>query len=114
MLLFELSMPNVGSWNNRWSGERDYYAVSRRDYDVDKKLLPEIIDKSFFYNFGDGWTACVKVSKITHAESKKILKNSKGFCGYEWMVNSICKYGEIIDPETRKKKELEKLDQILK
>ena len=114
MIVFELTMPNVGSWNNHWSGERDRHILTRREYDVEKSLIEKIVDRDFIYDFGDGWTANIHVSRMPCNESNKLLKKSNGFCGYEWMVRSICKYGKILKPEEMKKKELEKLDRILK
>ena len=35
-LAFVLTMPNIGSWNGKWSGEGNFYAITR-----------------FVFNFGD-------------------------------------------------------------
>ena len=91
MVLFELSMPNCGSWNGKWSGEGRTYAKVRRNCQVPK----EVIGKSFYYRWDDGWTACVSVRKIDSKEAKKIMKNSVGFHGYGWMIESIIRHGEI-------------------
>jgi len=96
MIGFTLSMPNVGSWNGRWSGEDDiYYFVSRQD----RKKENELDGKYFSYGFGDGWRAGVSCKKMTAQEANKLSRKSKGFCGYDWMIDSILENGKIICPE---------------
>jgi hypothetical protein len=51
---------------------------------------------SYYYNFGDGWGASVSVRKVTAAQARKIERKSVGFCGYEWMIDSIIRDGEIL------------------
>lgn len=92
MIIFTLSMPNRGSWNGRWSGEDRVYARIFHNNDVPK----DIIGKDFYYNWDDGWCACVSVTKVDSKEAAKIRKKSVGFCGYDWMIRSIIKNGEII------------------
>ncbi len=98
MLLFTLSMPKVGSWNGRWTGEGRTYARARRNPDKDHLKL--IFKKGgeaaqFSHDFADGWVACIKVQKVSAAEAKKILRRSEGFYGYDWMIDDIIKYGYI-------------------
>ena len=92
MIIFTLSMPTRGSWNGRWSGEDRVYARVFHNNDVSK----DIIGKDFYYNWDDGWCACVSVTKVDSKEAAKIRKKSAGFCGYDWMIRSIIKNGEII------------------
>ena len=87
-LIFTLSMPNVGSWNGKWSGTSNSYAVKRK---VNRKIVESLIGKSFYYNFGDGWGANVSVKTVKNRE-----KVSGKFCGYDWMIDSIIKNGKII------------------
>jgi hypothetical protein len=92
-ICFTLSMPNRGSWNGRWSGEDNLYAVI-------KKLSPKhaesvLAHHSYYYRWDDGWGASIAVSKVDGAQSRDIRKRSKGFCGYEWMIDSIITYGKI-------------------
>ena len=50
-----------------------------------------------YYNFGDGWGANVSVRIVEGAKSRnQAIKGSKGFCGYDWMIDSILKHGKII------------------
>lgn len=94
---FTLSMPNVGSWNGQWSGRENIYAVVRSFTGrLGMAKAKAMLSKgSFYYNFGDGWGASIRVSEITGPEVRRIRKASKGFCGYEWMINSICDSGAI-------------------
>jgi len=90
-LQFTLSMPSVNSWNGKWSGDGNLYAIveSFRGK-TDERRAKEILDKGYFhYNFGDGWSAGVKVAQIDNKEANKIMRKTQGFCGYDWMVRSI-------------------------
>lgn len=88
LLAFTLSMPNVGSWNGKWTASGNLYA---RVINIgSKKRANEILAKSpFRYNFGDGWCASISAKKIEGKESRQIRKASRGFYGYDWMINSI-------------------------
>ncbi len=91
-LAFTLSMPSVNSWNGKWSGEDRSHVIV--------KTLPEsaasaIRGKSFHYSFGDGWVAAVAVSEVDTAEAERLTKQSAGFCGYDWMIDSILTHGDI-------------------
>ena len=89
-------MPNVNSWNGNWSGEGDYHAIVKNVSDRNKTVLENITNrKSHYYNFGDGWGANVTIHEVTAAEATKAKKYSKGFCGYDWMVDEILQYGHI-------------------
>lgn len=55
------------------------------------------------FDFGDGWGANVRAEIINGAGATKRRKNSKGFAGYDWMVQSIIFYGEITTETQRKK-----------
>lgn len=97
LLSFELSMPNVGSWNGKWTGEgRPYIAVDCL-LKNDAEKARAILDKGYFYyNFGDGWSAGITVKEIPNRKTAaKMRKISAGFCGYDWMVRSIIKDMEI-------------------
>jgi len=85
-VIFELSMPNVGSWDGRWRGSKSKYTVESK---LPKDKL-HLIGKSFYYNFGDGWGASVS------CRLKSRERPTNKFCGYEWMVKSIIKNEKII------------------
>ena len=91
MVVFTLTMPRRGSWNNKWSGDGDIYATVLPN----RKVPQQVIGQSFYYRWDDGWTACVSVEKLDCKEANKIMRQSKGFIGYDWMIRSILKYGEI-------------------
>jgi len=87
-VLFRLSMPNTGSWNGRWSGEGVNYVIVR--------IIPEArvaelgIPKSWYYAWDDGWGASVSGRVMEKGERRP---NSDGFCGYDWMVDNIIRWG---------------------
>ena len=95
MIAFILDMPGKGSWNNQWSGEGKLYVKFKSDNEVPK----EYIGQSFTYRWPDGWVASIKVEKMPSNEANKMKKKSAGFCGYDWMINSIINHGSIITPE---------------
>jgi len=95
-------MPNVGSWNNRWSGEKDFYAKVfnlGRSKEATLKAQSILDTGSFYHNFGDGWGASISVRKVDSNEARSIRRKTKGFCGYDWMVNEIITFGEIRQKE---------------
>jgi hypothetical protein len=115
ILSFELTMPNIGSWNGKWTGSDKKYFVIRKMKD---KFADEIMKdakaepvyegilvrekigytkprKNYYYNFGDGWGANVCIEQVDAKEAAKRRKISSGFCGYEWMIDSIIIHGDI-------------------
>ena len=95
---FELSMPNVGSWNGKWTGANNLYAKVvdfGRGKDNEAKAKEILASKSYYYDFGDGWGASVRVRAVDSKEASKIRRATKGFCGYDWMINSIRTKGTI-------------------
>lgn len=86
-LIAELTMPNVGSWNGKWTGESNKYTIS---LNVSPKKAETIIG-NYYYNFGDGWGANVEIRKPKNRE-----RVTNKFCGYEWMTRSILANGKII------------------
>ncbi len=103
-LIFILTMPRNNSWNGRWSGAESLYAVVRK---VSAKKAAELDGKSFSYNFGDGWIAAIRIHIPRDAiDTRQTRKNSRGFCGYDWMVDSIVNDGGIYGP-TQPKPELQ-------
>ncbi len=85
-LIFELSMPSNNSWNGKWSGEDKKYTIAKTV--TEKKYAS--LDKSYYHNFGDGWSACVTVR-----EAKLREKATNKFCGYNWMIDDIMYKGKI-------------------
>ena len=95
MVAFILTMPYRGSWNGKWSGDGDLFARVKYNRSVPK----EVIGRNFDYDFGDGWTANVEVKKVDAKEAKRIRKESRGFSTYDWMIESIIKFGSIRPPK---------------
>lgn len=90
ILLFELTMPNRGSWNGHWSGEHDgHYIIKASTRKVDIERYKVLDGKDFYHRWDDGWTACISCRVIDSKEAAKLRKHNAGFCGYDWMVSSI-------------------------
>jgi len=96
IVCFELTMPNVGSWNGKWSGaDKKYYhfrTMTKRD---GEEFFDGEDNMSWYHNFGDGWGAQVTATQVTSQEKRKLNKISAGFAGYDWMIDSILIHGEI-------------------
>ena len=85
---FTLSMPSNNAWDGHWSGEDKIYA---------KIVHLETKPKSTYYcyAFGDNWVAGITVTPVNSTTARLIRKKSIGFCGYDWMVDSIIQHGKI-------------------
>ena len=100
-VLFRLTMPNTGSWNGKWSGEGRNYTLVRS---IPEARVQELdIPSSWYHNFGDGWGASVSAVLMEKGER---ARKSDGFCGYEWMVDRIIRWGDTTcrcewEPDTR-------------
>ena len=96
MIVFELTMPHCGSWNGKWSQE-DRLHIRTKD---ERKVPKECWGKDYFYRWDDGWEACVSVIRMSANEARKLERKTDGFCGYDWMIRSICEKG-FIEPDRR-------------
>lgn len=104
-LAFILSMPNNNAWNGRWSGQGKCYAIVRtvgRSNAAKEKAAKLAAEKSFYYDFGDGWGASVAVREVDTNEARQLRRQSLGFCGYDWMVGSILTHGKILSGKAAK------------
>ena len=88
-VLFRLSMPNTGSWNGKWSGRDRNYTLVRSIPEQRVRALG--IPTSWYHNFGDGWGASVFSTVMKKGERSP---KSDGFCGYDWMVDRIIRWGD--------------------
>lgn len=108
-IAFELTMPNRGSWNGRWSGEDSRWIIVRNVGSSQKAKVKysQLCGRSFYYRWNDGWGANVKVWEIASpSEARTLRKVSRGFFGYDWMVDSIIEYGTIYADHEKPKTEL--------
>ena len=85
-LIAELTMPNIGSWNGKWTSSSNKFT---KVFSTSKKMKEFI--GNYYYNFGDGWGANVEVRESLPKE-----RVTNKFCGYEWMIFSIKQNKEII------------------
>ena len=97
-------MPSCASWNGKWSGEGKKYVIvkdfkSQKAIEHAKEMLAK---KNYYYNWSDGWGAEITVTEVDSQQAKQLRKESDGFCGYGWMVTTICDYGKpMADDEVR-------------
>lgn len=98
IIQFTLSMPNSGSWNGQWSGSSSFYAIVKTFTKKNKDKADKIIkDGPYSFSWEDGWRASISVKIIDAKEKRFVIKHSDGFCGYDWMVESILEHGYIKD-----------------
>ncbi len=97
ILSFTLSVPNRGSWNGGWNGEKDLFCLTKKfsTKKFKEKALEILNKRSFYYGWSDGWGASVNVEEVDSPTARKLNKQSKGFYGYNWMVDSIINKGYI-------------------
>lgn len=99
-------MPNVGSWDGKWTGAaKKYYVIrvfrGKASAAFLRGPMQSEIKRGFYYNFGDGWSANVCAEIVDAPEARRREKQSSGFWGYEWMIDSIVKYGKITAEDTK-------------
>jgi hypothetical protein len=108
LVSFQLTMPNVGSWNGKWTGsDRKYYVVKKISdrYMKSKEHFKALLEKRkdyWHYSWNDGWGANVTAEIIDGTEARKRRKETVGFAGYEWMIDSILYYGSIMNTNEMK------------
>lgn len=97
-LSFTLNMPSRGSWNGKWSGENYLFVIIKKfNGKKGRERANKVLEKSYHhYSWSDGWAAGIDIKEINGEEAKGLKRRSQGFCGYDWMVDSILERGEII------------------
>lgn len=68
--------------------------------------------KNWQYSWGDDWRANIEAKAVSDVECSEMLSVNVGFCGYEWMLNSIIKYDKILTASEMKEKESVKTDMV--
>ncbi len=96
IIAFTLTMPGTNSWNGRWSGDEFLNARTRTLPNSQKaRDKAKALTGSHYYNWPDGWAACVRVEIVDAAEARRIRRKTRGFAGYDWMIDSLLWCGEI-------------------
>jgi len=96
ILAFYLSMPNCASWDGKWSGDGKKYVIVKTFQGKKSVENAEKIRQTGYYHYSwsDGWGAGITVHQVNSSQAAKLRKESQGFCGYNWMVDTICDYGQ--------------------
>ena len=104
IIAFTLSMPCNNSWNGKWSGDERLHVKTVKVHGKLAAFLSGLMSQKnyFSYSFGDGWVAAVSLKEVDAAEAKKLNAKSAGFCGYDWMIDSILADGDIYGPMKQK------------
>lgn len=106
-IAYILTMPNVGSWNGKFTGQGNLNCIVK-SYKKDDPILNKVLSmkQGYHYDFGDGWSVNIKSKEILGNQKAKYKKESKGFYGYEWMVREIEQYGRIktLDERTQERR----------
>ena len=91
-------MTSCPSWNGKWSGEGRKYVIVKTFTGVKGGAQAQkiIAEKSYWYSWDDGWCASIRVQEVDGKMAAKLRKESDGFSGYEWMVESILRHGVIL------------------
>lgn len=103
LLVFRLSMPGNNAWDGKWSGSSKLYArvISFQGKKRIAKAEQILAEGPFSYNFGDGWRASISVDEVGKSEAQKYRRRSDGFCGYDWMIDSIVRDLKIAVPQSQ-------------
>lgn len=98
-LAFFLSMPGCPSWNGKWSGDGRKYVIVKtfRGAKQEANAQGILLHGCYHYRWDDGWSAAIEVVKVEKNEAASLRRTSDGFCGYDWMVDTIVAYGKIMD-----------------
>lgn len=75
MVVFELTMPGVGSWSGKWVGADRRYIRTKDE----RKVPKELWGNNYFYRWDDGWEACVSVKRMPATKAKNLRENQVGF-----------------------------------
>ena len=95
-LAFKLSMPGSPSWNGKWSGDgMPFFIVKNLGPSVKMREKGDALIGDYGYVWPDGWRANVSVREVDASEARRLRANSRGFAGYDWMVESLLACGEI-------------------
>jgi hypothetical protein len=86
---FKLTMPSRASWNGGWSGDDRNFTIVR---EIDDVIAAKLDGCSWPYRWSDGWFANVAARVVVPGSQ---LAKSDGFNGYDWMIDSILRYGKI-------------------
>lgn len=86
------------NWNTRYySGGNDRNFSILRVWNATETKKLGLVDKckGYHYNFGDGWALNVELRKCSNSELKQYKKECNPYHSYQWMVDSILKFGKI-------------------
>jgi len=96
MVAFIRTMPHHNAWNGKWTGDGELFArVHPKPRGAKATEKYQNLIGRHRYDFGDGWVACIEVVEVGTSEGRKMKKQSRGFWGYDWMIDSLLQHGVI-------------------
>lgn len=111
-VLFTENITGIGSWNGQYTGCRKPCCTIHEISDPQKiKWFQESDGKTYYYNFGDGYSSSCTISIISTSEANKIRKKDYAPCR-EFFVEEILKFGYIRERSERHR--MEKEERIIK
>lgn len=111
IVLFKESITGIGSWNGQYTGSREACYTIHHENNPDKiKWFISVCGegenngRSYFYNFGDGYSSSCRISIIDKKKYNEIRK--KDYTPVrKFFVDDILKYGYIRERSERHKHE---------
>ena len=93
---------NSNTWNGKSTQLPNEEVVNLTKSQI-KKIFGdnENLSKSFFYNYGDGWTDEVMVVRIDRKQANQIRKGEN--LTNQWLKSMILQYGRLITKEEEEK-----------
>ncbi len=103
IIAFTLSMPQRPASSN-WGRDRLYCVTQRFSTKRGKERAEQIVAGGpYDYHFSDGWGMLIDVRIVGAKEAASLKKRSAGFAGYNWAIDTICRYGRIMDSQQEEK-----------
>lgn len=104
-VLFREDITGIGSWNGKYTGSRNPCFTVKEITDLKKihwvkQVVGQENSKTWFYNFGDGYSSSCTISIVTALEARTALKKGYSPCR-EFFVEDILKYGYIRERSER-------------
>lgn len=85
------------------------YSTLKVEYDAIKNMtIRDILGKSFTYSY-KGIDFNISVTKVDCRHVNTCRYKSDGFGEYEWIADSLCKFGKIVSPDEQRKIKEQKL-----
>ena len=79
-----------------WVPADDKFLATTRQFMSQGTACKFVEHGEYVFDMEDGRRAVITAQRINEAQRNRLVRESDGFCGCEWMVDSIVKHGKII------------------